>query len=779
MIKRGFDFTFSLLALILLSPLLLFVSFISFFVLGKPVFFKQKRIGKNGNEFNILKFRTMSEDECLSEVERLSPWGSFLRKTSIDELPELFNILKGEMSLVGPRPLLVEYLKFYTAKENARHSVLPGLTGLAQVQGRNSISWRDKLSYDLEYVQNQSFWLDCKIIFKTILYVLKRQDINSAHGLSMERFDNPLFILGAGGHGKSVLSSCERKGLEVRGFLDDSYKGVQAEKVWGKIGDYQGVRAILGIGNLKLREELVKNHQYQWKTIIDPTALVDKSATIGEGSIIMANAYVGPDTKIGKHVIINNGATVEHDCFIDDFSHIAPAATLCGGVNIGKGCLIGVGSRIIPNCKIASYSIIGGGATVTKNLEDSAVYTGVPAMKTIAHKKKDMKVDKKIDLSMAKPHIDEKDIDGVVEVLKSGHLSLGPKVVEFEEKVRELAQTKHAIAVSSGTAALHLILLAMDIGEGDEVMVPSFTFVSSVSTIFHVGATPVFVDIETETYCLDPKDVERKITPRTKAILGVDIFGHPADWNQICQIAKKHNLYTIDDSCEAIGASIGGRPIGSFADASTFAFYPNKQVTTGEGGIIVTSDDQIAERVSALRNQGRSSMGGWLKHDYLGFNYRMSELSASLGCTQIDKLDTLLEMREKVANLYNEELKDEDGFRLQKIKPGFKMSWFVYVVTLEQGFSRDRVINELEDRGIPARAYFDPIHTQPFIKKRMNVENIDLKNTLDIGSRSIALPFHPFMTKEEVEFVSLNLRYIIKRLREDKKAKDNKMLNIA
>ena len=226
-----------------------------------------------------------------------------------------------------------------------------------------------------------------------------------------------------------------------------------------------------------------------------------------------------------------------------------------------------------------------------------------------------------LQISLAAPDITEEDIQAVVEVVKSGRLALGPKIEEFERLMADYIGVKYAVAVSSGTAALHLIIKALGIGEGDEVLVPSFTFVASVNAILYERAIPVFVDINPETYTLDPKDLEKKITSRTKAIMVVDIFGHPAEWDEILEIAQKYNLKVIDDSCEALGAEYKGKKIGTFGDASAFAFYPNKQITTGEGGIIVTNDTKIAELCRSMRNQGRKEMGAWLEHEYLGYNY--------------------------------------------------------------------------------------------------------------------------------------------------------------
>lgn len=772
MLKRCFDIFFSLGALIVFSPLLFVAALGNIYFLGFPIFYTQKRVGRNNKIFTIYKFRSMFSDESIEESSRIGKWGQFLRSTSIDELPELYNILKGEMSFVGPRPLLPEYIPFYSEVESQRHKVTPGLTGLAQIRGRNSISWKDKFSHDVEYVNTQSFFGDVKIIFLTIGCVFKRTGVNHSKQLTMHRFDDPLYIVGAGGHGKSVLVSAQDSGHDVYGFLDDSFGSNQRLNILGielKAKPKKGMpgRAIIGIGNNFVRRKLVNSLSFKWETIIHPSATVHHTSIIGEGSVILANAHIGPDTKIGRHSIINTSSNIEHDCIIGDYCHIAPGATICGGSIIENNTFIGAGSTLIPQIHVNKNIVIGAGSTVINHLDKEATYLGTPAKELQMKKNKKIEV-KDVKISMARPVIDQDDIDGVLEVLKSGHLSLGPKIIEFEKSFEQYTNCNHAIAVSSGTAGLHMIMMAMGIGKGDEVLVPSFTFVSSVSTILHVGATPVFVDIDEETYCLDPIDLESKMTTKTKAIMGVDIFGHPADWPLITKIAKKYGVYTIDDSCEALGACIDNQRIGSFADASTFAFYPNKQITTGEGGIIVTNHDLLAEKLRMLRNHGRSSMGGWLKHDFLGYNFRMDEMSASLGVTQMKKLDKILDGRESVALKYNKCFEEYSDIRTQVVKENVDMSWFVYVVTLSDGLDRDRIISSLHERQVPARAYFEPIHTQPFMD-HVEHKRVELPITDNIAKRTIALPFHAMMTNNEIEYVAETLKTIVDEYKNEQK----------
>lgn len=366
-------------------------------------------------------------------------------------------------------------------------------------------------------------------------------------------------------------------------------------------------------------------------------------------------------------------------------------------------------------------------------------------------------------LPMSAPDIDDADVAAVVEVLRSGRLALGPRAEAFEAAVAKHIGVKHAVAVSSGTAALHLIVRALGLGEGDEVLVPSFTFAASVNALLYERATPVFVDVEPDTYNLDPADLERKVTPRTRAVMAVDAFGHPVEWDAVAAVASAHGLRVMDDSCEALGAEYRGKPVGRFGDAAAFAFYPNKQMTTGEGGMVVTDDGDIARLARSLRNQGRAEMGAWLEHHHLGYNYRMDEMSAALGLSQFARLEALLLARQRVADLYNRRLAEIPGLRIPIVRPWVRMSWFVYVVTLPEGVDRDAVIARLAERGVPSRGYFAPIHTQPYIRG-LGLAAARLPVTEAVARRTLALPFHGRMSEREVDLVASALEDVLAQM---------------
>lgn len=368
-------------------------------------------------------------------------------------------------------------------------------------------------------------------------------------------------------------------------------------------------------------------------------------------------------------------------------------------------------------------------------------------------------------IPLARPDITEWEIEAVVNVLRSPYLSLGPKLVEFEAKLAASVGVKYAIVVNSGTSALHLIIKALKIGEGDEVITTPFSFVASANCILFERATPVFVDIDPLTWNIDSNLIDAKITEKTKAILAVDVFGHPAEWDQLRKIAEKYNIRLIEDAAEALGAEYKGKKAGSLADGSIFGFYPNKQITTGEGGAIVTDNEEMAKLCRSLRNQGRSNGKGWLEHDRLGYNYRLSDINCALGIVQLERLDELLSKREQAAQLYSERLKEIEEIEIPYIASDVKKSWFVYVTRLHDVFNqedRDKISKELMEKGIESSNYFVPIHLQPFYRKIFGYQEGNFPVTEQIAARTIALPFYGNITEKEIDYVCDNLRRLVK-----------------
>ncbi len=324
-------------------------------------------------------------------------------------------------------------------------------------------------------------------------------------------------------------------------------------------------------------------------------------------------------------------------------------------------------------------------------------------------------------IHLSRPDISQQEIDAVCDVLRSPNLSLGPKLPEFENRFAEYIGTRRAVAVNSGTSALFLSLKAMGLGLGDEVITTPFTFIASTTSIMMTGATPVFVDIDPHSLNLDPQQVSEKITDRTKAILPVEVFGNPFGVDTICRIAQQHNLAIVEDSCEGLGTLYQHQKVGSFGTMSVFAFYPNKQITTGEGGMILTDDDALADQCVSLRNQGRSLGDTWLSHGQLGYNFRLSDINCALGIVQLSRIEEFVSKRAEVARHYHEQLKHDSRLILPTAPDNSRMSWFVYVVRLTDEFTqvdRDNLLVELRQQGIQVSNYFPPVHLQPFISKQ-------------------------------------------------------------
>ncbi|MDW8262570.1 MAG: DegT/DnrJ/EryC1/StrS family aminotransferase [Phycisphaerales bacterium] len=387
---------------------------------------------------------------------------------------------------------------------------------------------------------------------------------------------------------------------------------------------------------------------------------------------------------------------------------------------------------------------------------------------------------------LSSPDITQAEIDAVVEVLRSPTLSIGPRIEQFEQLCARIAGRRHGVGVSSGTAGLHLCMLAAGIRPGDEVITTPFSFVASTNCILYVGAKPVFVDIDPRTLNIDVGRVEAAITPRTRAIVGVEVFGHPAGMPELERIARKHELVLIEDCCEGFGGGIrteppapagasppGGsqtprpmRKIGSFGRAGVFAFYPNKQITTGEGGMIVTDDDRFAELCRSLRNQGRDGMS-WLAHARMGYNYRLSEINAALGIAQINRLEEILNARRRVANEYMRRLMDNRHLILPNIGPEVDMSWFVFVVRLSDQFDatdRDAIIAQLRAEGIGSSNYFPPIHLQPYIREILQTQPGDFPVCEHVSARTIALPFFNRLSESQIDRVCEALAKNVSRL---------------
>jgi perosamine synthetase len=362
-------------------------------------------------------------------------------------------------------------------------------------------------------------------------------------------------------------------------------------------------------------------------------------------------------------------------------------------------------------------------------------------------------------IPLSRPYFDEREEELVLEVLRSGRLSLGPMIDRFESLIAERAGAPYAAAVSSGTAGLHLLCRIAGLGPGDEAITSPFSFVASANCFLLEGATPVFADIDPRTLNLDPVAVEASITERTKAIVAVDIFGRPCELDELRALADRHGLALIDDACEALGAEYKGAQLGSQGIAAVFAFYPNKQVATGEGGVVTTHSEREWKLLRSLRNQGRSYEGGrWFHHPHLGLNYRWTDVQAAIGIAQLEKLDEILELREAVATRYTELLADVDVTTPLADDDDHRRSWFVYVVELPDGADRTTVAGELTREGIEVGEYLPCIHLQPYMRERFGFAEGMCPAAEAASRRTLALPFFPQLERADQEQVVAALR---------------------
>jgi len=380
---------------------------------------------------------------------------------------------------------------------------------------------------------------------------------------------------------------------------------------------------------------------------------------------------------------------------------------------------------------------------------------------------------------MSLPDLTTAEREAVMSVLNTPNLSMGPQINEFEQEFARYIGVKEAIGVNSGTAGLHLCVRAADIHPGDLVITTPFSFVASTNVILYEKAIPVFVDVNPQTGNMDTAQAARAVRdlaeggkaaqnwlPRRgaesagklNAILAIDVFGQPADYDQLRPLAGNHHLKLIEDCCESLGAEYRSQRVGTLGDYGVFAFYPNKQITTGEGGMIVTDNKEAAQFMRALRNQGRAPGDTWLQHTHLGYNYRLDEMSAALGLAQFRRIEELLNKRQQVVDWYAARLKNIAGVEVPVVVPNTtRVSWFVYVIRLAAGLDRDAIANRLEERRIPVRPYFLPIHLQPYMVEKFAYQAGDFPVTEDLGRRGLALPFSGMMSEEQVDLVCRTL----------------------
>jgi perosamine synthetase len=535
---------------------------------GRPILFRQIRVGRHGQPFTLLKLRTMRHrgpgGSAFPDEERFTRAGRVLRRTSIDELPQLVNIARGEMSLVGPRPTLPYQVERYDSRQRGRLAVLPGLTGLAQVHGRNRMSWPERIEWDLRYVASRSLQLDLAILAQTALAVLTGD--------------------GIAGHPH-----------------------------------------------------------------LDPIARQE-------------------------------------------------------GQQEDRRCTV---------------------------------------RKATPH------------IRLARPDLGEEEVQAVREVLMSGTLTGGPQNAAFEEEFANRHRAGHGVTFASGTAALSAMLLAENIGPGDEVIVPSMTFVSTATSVCHVGAAPVFADVEPRTFNLDPGAVTRHITPRTRAVMTVHYAGQPGDLDALLKVCADNGLVLFEDAAQAAGAEYRGIPAGTFGKSAMFSFTPTKNITMGEGGIVLTGDAKTADRLRMLRNHGQRRL---YEHTVLGYNWRLSEMQAAIGRVQLSKLDAILSRKRANAAWMNSRLDKVPGITGPYQAPYASSPHMLYTCLIEAG--RDEVLEFLLTKGIEARIYFPPVHRQPIFA----AQHSRLPVTDNLAARMLSLPMHSRLSPEDLAEIADTLEEALGRV---------------
>ncbi len=581
-----------------------------------------------------------------------------------------------------------------------------------------------------------------------------------------------IVLYGAGGHGKVIADMIEKSGqYTIAGFLDDEKTG----DAFGYpiLGGFDAVAdiitkgtdtVIVSIGNnaarLDLQNRLMEAGMHL-ATITHPSADIARGAVIGAGTVIMPGVVVGPDVRMGSGCILNTRATVDHDCILGDGVHISPGVHLAGDVRIGSLSHMGIGSVVKEGISIGKETVVGAGAVVITDLPDGCIAYGVPAK---IRQEKPVSVG----IPLSRPDISEGDIAAVVEVLRGPQLSLGPQLPAFEKEMATHVGVAHAVGVNSGTSALHLCMRALDIHDGDEVITTPFSFVASANCILFERAVPRFVDVLPDTLCIDPALVEEAITPKTKAILAVDVFGYLCDWDALRAIADRHHLALIEDSCEALGSSQSGRQAGSCADCAVFGLYPNKQSTTGEGGMLVTNSERIASQARSLANQGRAPGDTALLHQTLGYNYRISDIQCALGISQLGRLPEFIERRSEVAAWYAEDLAPLKNYlQIPVQQQGVEISRFVYVVQLSNAHTsadRDRIIAILRQQNIGCSNYFPCIHLQPLYREQYGYAEGAFPVAEAASAHTLALPFFPGLTRENVATVCTALDTALRSL---------------
>jgi len=537
-----------------------------------------------------------------------------------------------------------------------------------------------------------------------------------------------IHIIGAGGHARVVIQLARACGYTVVGILDDDRNKIGSELLGVPVtGTAQSqatldedIPAMIAIGKNATRERLDRELNHRWVSLIHPSAVVDDTAEIGEGTVVMAGAIVQAGSILGRHTVLNTGATVDHDCHLADFSHVCPGVNLPGNVQIGVGAMIGAGATAIPGAIVGDWSVVGAGSTIVRSIPDNVTAVGAPARSLEPNGQDETTNHDRVFLSPPDMSTAERDL--LINAFDSNWVApLGPHVDAFEEEFAATIDIHHAVALSSGSAALHLALQILGVSSGDDVITSTLTFAATANAIRYVDANPVFIDSNLATWNLDPEllaeelEAANKRGKLPKAVIVVDVMGQCADYDSILKVCRFYEVPVIEDAAEALGARYQGKSAGHFGDIACFSFNGNKIITTSGGGMLVTNNKQYADRARYLATQARDPAPHY-QHSEVGYNYRLSNLLAAVGRGQLARLPELVAARRANFEAYHRAFADLPGVEfMPEFDGSFSTRWLT-CLTIDPrqfGATREDIRLALEADNIEARPVWKPMHRQP------------------------------------------------------------------
>ncbi len=594
----------------------------------------------------------------------------------------------------------------------------------------------------------------------------------------------PVVVVGAGGHAKVIIELIQAQGCyRVVGLIDadPTPRMVLGVQVIGADRDLPRLRgsgvnkAFVALGDNRLRLAIGRDLErigFEIINAISPAAVISSSAQLGHGVAIMAGAVVNAATTIGDFAIVNTCASIDHDTMIGEGAHIGPGCALAGNVIVDRLACLGVGTSATPRTTVGEGALVGAGACIVRDIPAAAVARGVPARVVSFQQDRELNMSPnpnahKVEeiahsrISVGEPVLDGRETEYVLECLQTNWISShGKFITQFERAFAEYCGVRHAVAVNNGTTALHLSLVALDVKPGDEIIVPTLSYVATANAVRYCSATPVFADNDLRTFNINVDEIEAKITPRTKGIMPVHLYGHPADMDPILEIADKHRLFVVEDAAEAIGARYKNRLVGGIGTCATFSFFGNKIITTGEGGMVTTNDDALAARLRMFKGQGMDpDRRYWFP--VIGYNYRMTNIAAAIGLAQLERIEHHLETRKAIAAGYNRRLGHlSEQITLPESERWANHVYWMYTILLRGGTERDRdnVMHRLGERAIETRPVFYPMHTLPPYRATAGgpFPRADL-----CAARGINLPTHGRLTEQDMDRIAEALEFAL------------------